>query len=91
MSGDWKPQSDWLGRLSPFIGSRAIPQERRDAAYAAYLKSTKVVASQLAEAGDGPWWTSPERTAGVARKLGLAADTPVDDVRKALFLKRYPE
>lgn len=81
---------DWIGHNSPYIGSREVPQTRRDAAYAAHLEASEFVVAKIRESGELPWWEDPERTAGVARKIDLPADTPAETVRRALFDRRYP-
>jgi hypothetical protein len=50
-----------------------------------YLERSENYFSVIREANDLPWYDDPDRAAKVAAQLGLAADTPALDLRRALF------
>lgn len=50
-----------------------------------YLAQSEAYFSVVREAGDEPWFENDERRAKVAARLGLAADTPALELRRALF------
>ena len=50
-----------------------------------YLEHSQQNFSVVREKGDEPWFENPERSAAMAARLGLPADTPALDLRKSLF------
>lgn len=50
-----------------------------------YLDRSEAYFAVVREDGDLAWFDCPERSAKVAARLGLPADTPPIDVRRALF------
>jgi hypothetical protein len=52
-----------------------------------YVDNSANYFTVVRDAGDAPWFEDPERRAKVAAQLGLTADIPALEVRKALFEK----
>jgi len=50
-----------------------------------YLSSSEQYFAVVREAGDEPWFEDKERAAAMAARLGLPADTPALELRRALF------
>ena len=59
--------------------------------FRAYLERTVPYAAAIREAGDLPWWEDPERSARVAAHVGLPADAPAEDLRRALFFHHHQD
>jgi hypothetical protein len=52
-----------------------------------HLERTERYMQTIRDAGDLPWFEDPERCAKVAAKVGLPADTPPLELRRALFAR----
>jgi hypothetical protein len=50
-----------------------------------YLASSENYMAAIREADDLPWYDDPDRRAKVAARLGLPAETPALELRRALF------
>lgn len=75
-----------------YFANRAGTPEDREAAFEAWHESHVPYFAAFAEhdyANTVPWFEDPERCAAVATRLGLPEDTPPDDVRRALWFRRY--
>jgi hypothetical protein len=72
---------NWIGRKRVALGSPTLTDDQREAEYAAYLETSAKV--------ENPWWLDAERTAGVARSLGLAEETPPESVRRSLWDRKF--
>ena len=52
-----------------------------------YLASSEQYFAVVREAGDEPWFENKERAAAMAARLGLPADTPPLELRRALWAR----
>lgn len=75
-----------------YFAMRACSPDEREAAYQVWHESKIPYFAAFAEhdyANAVPWFEDPQRCAAVATRLGLPAETPSDDVRRALWNRRY--
>jgi len=52
-----------------------------------YLERSENYAQAIRDASDLPWWECPERAPKMAARLGLPADTPPLELRRALWAR----
>lgn len=53
--------------------------------FTGYLERSEAYFAAVRDKGDAPWFENDERRAKVADRLGLPADTPALELRRALF------
>ena len=62
-----------------------VTTDQAEVAFQRYLASKENYTQAIYAAGDLPWYEHPERSAALAAQLGLPADTPPMELRRALF------